>query len=79
MTPADERLLAQAHAVRARGNAMPPEGMPGGLILDSWVRCARNGLQPGAPMLIHLKLDADVSTSRSTLTALREAAIRAGR
>ena len=36
-------------------------------------------LQPGAPMLIHLKLDADVSTSRSTLTAIREAARRAGR
>ena len=36
-------------------------------------------LQPGAPMLIHLKLDADVSTSRSTLTAMREAAIKAGR
>ena len=36
-------------------------------------------LQPGAPMLIHLKLDADVSTSRSTLTALRAAAQQAGR
>ena len=33
-------------------------------------------LQPGAPMLIHLKLDADVSTSRSTLSAIREAARR---
>ena len=31
-------------------------------------------LQPGPPMLIHLKLDADVSTSRSTLGAIREAA-----
>jgi acetolactate synthase I/II/III large subunit len=31
-------------------------------------------LQPGAPMLIHLKLDADVSTSRTTLTAIRDAA-----
>ena len=37
------------------------------------------GLQPGAPMLIHLKLDAEVSTSRTTLTALREAAVKAGR
>ena len=36
-------------------------------------------LQPGAPMLIHLKLDADVSTSRSTLTAIRQAAQQAGR
>jgi len=36
-------------------------------------------LQPGAPMLIHLKLDADVSTSRSTLSAIRNAALQAGR
>jgi acetolactate synthase-1/2/3 large subunit len=37
------------------------------------------GLQSGAPMLIHLRLSADVSTSRSTLTAIREAAVKAGR
>jgi len=36
-------------------------------------------LQPGAPMLIHLKLDADVSTSRTTLTAIRAVARQAGR
>ncbi len=36
-------------------------------------------LQPGAPMLVHLKLDADVSTTRSTLTAMRDAAVAAGR
>ncbi len=36
-------------------------------------------LQPGAPTLIHLKLDADVSTTRATLTSLRAAAVRAGR
>ena len=36
-------------------------------------------LQPGAPMLIHVKLDADVSTSRSTLSAMRAAALQAGR
>ncbi|MBP6901820.1 MAG: thiamine pyrophosphate-binding protein [Burkholderiaceae bacterium] len=37
------------------------------------------GLRPGAPMLIHLKLDTEVITSRSTLTAIREAALKAGR
>ncbi len=36
-------------------------------------------LQAGAPMLIHLKLDADVSTSRSSLSAIRDAARQAGR
>ena len=38
-----------------------------------------DALQPGAPMLIHVRLDADVSTSRSTLSAMRAAAIQAGR
>jgi len=36
-------------------------------------------LGPGAPTLIHLKLDADVSTSRTTLTAIRAAARQQGR
>jgi acetolactate synthase-1/2/3 large subunit len=36
-------------------------------------------LQAGPPMLIHLKLDADVSTSRTSLAAIRESARRAGR
>ena len=36
-------------------------------------------LQPGAPMLIHLKLDADVSTTRTTLSAIRETARQQGR
>jgi acetolactate synthase-1/2/3 large subunit len=37
------------------------------------------GLQAGPPMLIHLRLDTDVSNSRSTLGAIREAARQAGR
>ena len=36
-------------------------------------------LQPGPPMLVHLKLDPDVSTTRATLTAMRDAARQAGR
>jgi acetolactate synthase I/II/III large subunit len=36
-------------------------------------------MSPGAPMLIHLKLDPEVSTSRSTLSAIRDAAVMAGR
>jgi sigma-54 dependent transcriptional regulator, acetoin dehydrogenase operon transcriptional activator AcoR len=48
MTPADERSLAHARAVRARGAAMPPEGVPPA-ILDSWVRCARAQLDFAAP------------------------------
>jgi len=33
-------------------------------------------LESGRPTLLHLKLDADVSTSRSSLQAIREAAQR---
>ncbi|NML17475.1 thiamine pyrophosphate-binding protein [Azohydromonas caseinilytica] len=33
-------------------------------------------LSEGAPMLLHLKLDTEVSTSRSTLTQIREAALK---
>ena len=36
-------------------------------------------LQAGAPMLIHLKLDVDVSTTRSTLSAIRDTARAGGR
>jgi acetolactate synthase-1/2/3 large subunit len=32
-------------------------------------------IQAGVPTLIHLKLDTDVSTSRTTLTAIRHAAL----
>ena len=46
---------------------------------DSFEAAFAAALLGGAPMLIHLKLDADVSTTRSSLTALREAARQAGR
>ena len=36
-------------------------------------------MSPGAPMLIHVKLDAEISTHRSTLSAIRQTAIQASR
>ena len=36
-------------------------------------------MSPGAPMLIHIKLDSDVSTTRASLSSIRKAAIQAGR
>lgn len=74
MSPADELLLARAHAVRARGTAMPPEGMPGGLILDSWVRCARAGLQPGAALQIQVVEQADLDRRRDRAEVVRRLA-----
>jgi transcriptional regulator of acetoin/glycerol metabolism len=39
-----ERQLAHARVLRARGSAMPPDGLPAGEILDSWARCLEAGL-----------------------------------
>ena len=46
---------------------------------EAFEACFAEALQPGAPMLIHLKLDANVINSRATLASIREAAIKAGR
>ncbi len=52
MTPGDVRTLAHARAIRARGMAMPPDGLPPQLILDSWVRCMDVGLLPTAALAV---------------------------
>jgi transcriptional regulator of acetoin/glycerol metabolism len=44
--------IARANAVRARGLAMPPEGLPSDEILDSWVRCMQAGLDSRAPLKV---------------------------
>nr|HPM67885.1 thiamine pyrophosphate-dependent enzyme [Piscinibacter sp.] len=36
----------------------------------------REALAAGGPSLLHLKLDADVSTTRTTLTAIRDKALK---
>ena len=46
---------------------------------EAFEACFAEAMQPGAPMLIHLKLDANVINSRATLASIREAAIKAGR
>ena len=42
---------------------------------DGFEAAFAEALQAGAPMLIHLRLDVDVSTSRSSLSAIRAAAL----
>ena len=44
MNLGSERQLAHARVLRARGNALPPDGQPAGEILDSWARCLEAGL-----------------------------------
>ncbi len=57
----DERTLAHAHAIRARGLAMPPDGLPPALILDSWARCLQAGLTPGAALAVPVVEAADLA------------------
>ncbi len=45
---------------------------------DAFAAALERCLAAGKPALVHIKLDADVSTTRTTLTAIREAARRAG-
>ena len=44
MNLGSERQLAHARVLRARGSALPPDGLPAGEILDSWARCLEAGL-----------------------------------
>jgi sigma-54 dependent transcriptional regulator, acetoin dehydrogenase operon transcriptional activator AcoR len=52
MSVADDRTLAHARAVRARGLSLPPDGLPGPVILDSWARCMERGLQAASAMVV---------------------------
>ncbi|MCY7316463.1 MAG: sigma 54-interacting transcriptional regulator, partial [Rubrivivax sp.] len=64
MTPSDDRTLAHARAIRARGLAMPPEGLPSTVILDSWARCLETGLVPGTALTVPVVDNADLSHRR---------------
>lgn len=46
----DQRNLAHARALRARGLALPPDGPPSALVLDSWARCMDQGLSAEATL-----------------------------
>ena len=50
----EELSLSHASAVRARGNALPPDGLPATLVLDSWVRCMDGGLDATAPLTVQV-------------------------
>ena len=75
MTPADERSFAHAVAVRARGAALPPEGLPTAEILDSWVRCTRARLDfaaPPSPVVIDAN---ELARRRQRLDPVRQLAL----
>ncbi len=75
MTPTDARSLAHARAVRARGAAMPPGGMPPDEILDSWVRCGRANLDFTAPPPPFVIEASELATRRQRVDPLRRLAL----
>jgi transcriptional regulator of acetoin/glycerol metabolism len=74
MLATDTLSTAHANAVRARGNALPPEGLPHGEILDSWVRCMSGGLDAGRPLSVPVVLAADLAQRRERAAFVRRLA-----
>ena len=74
LTPGDDRTLAHARAIRARGTAMPPDGLPPGLILDSWARCMEVGLLPASALSVPVVEAADLSRRRERSEFVRRLA-----
>ncbi|ACB35637.1 putative phytochrome sensor protein [Leptothrix cholodnii SP-6] len=69
-----QRQMAHAHAVMARGSAMPPDGMPSADILDSWVRCMQTGLDARATTSIEVVEAADLAERRERAGVTRRLA-----
>ena len=74
MSLSSERQMAHARAVRARGNAMPPGGLPATEVLDSWVRCMEAGLDSAAPLTVQVVEAADLRQRRERAEVARRLA-----
>jgi sigma-54 dependent transcriptional regulator, acetoin dehydrogenase operon transcriptional activator AcoR len=74
MDSRNDRLLAHAQALRARGAALPQEGRPGHEILDSWVRCMQSGLDVAATPTRHVVGAAELSRRRDRAEVVRRLA-----
>ena len=74
LTISDERTLAHARALRARGVALPPEGLPAALILDSWARCMDAGLAPTAAFSVPVVEAPDLARRRERSEFVRRLA-----
>ncbi len=72
LTP--DRQWAHAQALRARGNALPPEGTPQAPILDSWVRCMEAGLQAGQRPPMQVVEAGDLASRRERWAVARRLA-----
>jgi transcriptional regulator of acetoin/glycerol metabolism len=65
---------AHAQALQARGNTLPPEGLPGAVVLDSWGRCLRAGLDPHAALDVPVVDGADLRRRRERSEFVRQLA-----
>ena len=70
----DTRKLAHARAIQARSLAMPAEGPPSAMILDSWARCLDTGLQPGAALQVPVVEAVDLARRRDRSALVRRLA-----
>lgn len=75
MSPTDERALAHAWAVRSRGSALPPGGLPPAEILDSWVRCTQAGLDLNARPPVQVVESSDLVQRRQQADVVRRLAL----
>ena len=74
MSLSTDHQIARAHAIRARGTALPPDGLPADEILDSWVRCMQAGLDSAAPIVVPVVESSDLRLRRERSEVARRLA-----
>ena len=74
MKPIEPHNLARARAIRARGLALPPDGLPPGVILDSWARCLDAGLAADAAASVPVVESTDLALRRERSEFVRRLA-----
>jgi len=74
MDLAPERQLAHAQVLRARGLALPPGELPSEVILDSWSRCLRSGLDFASRVPVAVIQAHDLAQRRERATFVRRLA-----
>ncbi len=74
MDLAPERQLAHAQVLRARGGALPPGELPAEVILDSWSRCLRSGLDFASRVPVAVIEAHDLAQRRERATVVRRLA-----
>ncbi len=74
MTVDHTRAYAHARAIKARGLALPPEGLPPPVILDSWARCLEAGLDPGRALSVPVVEMVELARRRDRSAVVRRLA-----